>query len=288
MAELPPGWVWLAGDRLLAWRGTAAPVHGFTSRRGGVSHPPFASLNVSTRHGDAPEAVWENIRRIREDLGISSSWTMLHQVHGNEVVCIGSEERHVDTRGDALLTDVPGKTLAVGVADCTPILAWTTQEAAHEPGSRVAAIHAGWRGTAAQVAVRTLDHAKDIWGVSPGAWRVLLGPSARSCCYEVGEEVVEALGDTIADLGGLHAADSTGSPPWLDRSHGRPRVSPAVVARAQLRAAGVPPEHIHDCGICTLCGAETWFSYRRDGVHSGRAVGVIVCPDLLPTKLATR
>lgn len=276
MSVVPAGWVRSPGGRLCSWGGPEAPVHGFTTRSGGVSEPPFDSLNVSTRHGDAAEHVAENLRRIRKDLCLSEPWLTVDQVHGT-AVCIVDDSATIPagTRADALITATPGIAIAVGVADCTPLLAWGPHPTDGRPAGLVLAIHAGWRGTAAGVVQATIDRAEQVFGIRPGSLTVAIGASARSCCYEVGDEVVEALDQALRNTGGTKPEDSTGSAPWLDRTHGRARVSPAVVARAQLRAAGVPPGQIHDLGQCTLCGADTWFSYRRDGIRSGRALAII-------------
>lgn len=276
MAKLPDGWSWTTGGRLLTWTGPDAPAHGFTTRNGGLSTGPFASLNISLRHGDEPAHVDGNLRMIRQDLGLERPWLATDQVHGAETFVVrGDSGVPAGTRADALLTNLPDTAIAVGVADCTPLLAWAPDPGDGRPHGVVLAIHAGWRGTAAGVVPGTLARAARDLGVPAASLTFLIGASARSCCYEVGDEVVSALDTALTLAGGLSPEDEQGSPPWLDRSRGKARVSPAVVARAQLRAGGVPVARIHDVGLCTLCHPDTWFSYRRDGVRSGRALGII-------------
>ncbi|MEB3205284.1 MAG: polyphenol oxidase family protein [Candidatus Sericytochromatia bacterium] len=276
MTKLPDGWSWTTGNRLLTWTGSDAPAHGFTTRTGGLSTGPFASLNISVRHGDDPAHVDRNLRLIRQDLGLDRPWLTTDQVHGAEAFVVTRDSGiPAGTRADALLTNLPDTAIAVGVADCTPLLAWAPDPVDGRPHGVVVAIHAGWRGTAGGVVPGTLARAAQDLGVPAAKLTFLIGASARSCCYEVGDEVVSALETALALAGGLSPQDEQGSPPWVDRSRGKARVSPAVVARAQLRAAGVPVARIHDVGLCTLCQPDVWFSYRRDGVRSGRALGII-------------
>ena len=155
---------------------------GFTLRTGGVSKPPYDSLNLAMHVGDDPNDVRENRRRLVEHAGLPEEPRWLKQVHGNRVVHASEVERDV-TEADAVWTDQPGQVCAVMAADCVPILL------AAKDGSCVAAIHAGWRGLAAGVIEETVK-------AMPVATQELvasIGPSIGAQYYEVGGEVIEQL-----------------------------------------------------------------------------------------------
>lgn len=230
------------GVPLLADRRAAANglVVAFSGRGGGVSAPPYASLNLGALTDDDPAAVAANRRRLAHAAGFSPaelSWAC--QVHSTGVLEVTRHGRA--GRGDALIRRSRGA-LAVLTADCVPVLL------AGEGG--VAAVHAGWRGLAAGV----VGAAVDRLGSARAAW---IGPSIRACCYEVGSEVVRAF-----RARGLPVA-------------GARRVDPTEAARAALAHAGV--ERVATSGICTACDS-AYFSYRRDGL-TGRQMGVIALAD---------
>ncbi|MDP7111825.1 MAG: peptidoglycan editing factor PgeF, partial [Myxococcota bacterium] len=157
--------------------------------------------------------------------------------------------------GDGLITRQPGQALAVQVADCVPVLLW-------DPGHGVvAAVHAGWRGTAAAIVRVALESMIRRARTNPRDLRVALGPSIGGCCYRVGPEVVEAL-KRIAPAEVVLADE------------GERRVDLRAVNRWLLRSEGVLEESIEDVGGCTCCDA-TLFSYRRDGPRTGRLMGAI-------------
>jgi YfiH family protein len=207
----------------------------FTTRRGGVSEGPFASLNLGLWTDDDPERVRENRARV-ERIG-GGLLAQAHQVHGTRVI-----EAQAGRAGD--LPDADGQvTAARGVApmvltaDCLPV-ALVAPEG-------VAMLHAGWRGLAGGVLAAGADALRAL-----GASRIAaaIGPGAGPCCYEVGAEV--------------HAAFGT---------RGR-TVDLKAIARTRLEAAGV--DEVHDCGLCTMCDPEGFFSHRRDRGVTGRQAGV--------------
>ncbi|MBU6430509.1 MAG: laccase domain-containing protein, partial [Cyanobacteria bacterium REEB65] len=160
--------------------------HAFSTRVGGASEGVFSSLNMGASKGDSPDRVRENRRRLEEELGLAGSWSALHQVHGNRAVSVTRFEDAVGEEGDAIVTARSGLPVAVYTADCTPVLL------ADRHGQAVAAVHAGWRGTAANVAGAAVAALRDL-GILPADVIAAIGPGARKCCYEVGDEVVEAL-----------------------------------------------------------------------------------------------
>jgi YfiH family protein len=189
------------------------------------------------------------------------------QVHGRAVRVVRqsdelskSSERWPEA--DAMVTDVPGITLAVQVADCVPVLIADT-------GSTIAAaIHAGWRGSSLEVARAAVDTLKQEFATSPADLIVAMGPSIGACCYNVGDEVLETFrsrGNSDAQLARWFARAEDGSL-WLDLW---------AVNRDQLVGAGVRAENIHSCRLCTKTHATLFDSYRVDGPQAGRMAAVI-------------
>ena len=229
---------------------------GFSTRRGGVSQPPYDSLNLGRSTADHADAVAENRRRYLRQLGADlSRLVTVGQVHGTGVALATAPGFHPER--DAIVSRVPGLLLAVSGADCLPILF-----VAHGAlGPAVAAAHAGWRGTAAGIPLATLAAVCEAADSGPGEVRVHLGPCIRECCYEVGPEVAERFAPQVVRLRG-----------------GRRYLDVPEAARRQLIGAGVPPEAIEDTGACTACEPHWYFSHRRDRGVTGRQWGVIGLP----------
>lgn len=240
--------------------------HGFSTRRGGVSRPPFESLNLATHVGDDPAHVAENQRRFAAWLGSAQSDVYtLSQVHGAQVVevAVGDAPEAVRLRqGDALLA--PGG-LALGIrsADCVPVLI-------ADPVSRwVAAAHAGWRGVVAGVVPATVQSLCAAAAAEPSRLCAAYFPHIRSCCFEVDASVAAQLQG--ASPGGESCVRS-GQRGGVEKPH----VALDTIVRAQLMAAGLDPGRIEDVAGCTCCDDSLFFSYRRDGAHSGRHLTAIV------------
>lgn len=234
-------------------------AHGFSTRLGGVSEGPWASLNLGAAVGDDAERVRENHRRLAAKVGYDVA--RLHQtwqVHGAAVWC-PAEDATPDTsravEADALIARFAGMAVAVRVADCVPVLL------ASPVTGHVAAAHAGWRGVASRIlaeTVRALD-------ATPRRIVAAVGPSIGPCCFEVGDDVAEQI-----------AAAS--HPDVVIRTEGeRPRVDLWRAVEHQLEALGV--RSVDVMRRCTRCEPEAFFSFRRDGQRSGRLVGVIVARD---------
>ncbi len=259
--RLEPGWELSEGGQAL--RCSAIPyAHGFSTRLGGLSKGAFTSLNLASDKSDDPEAVAENRRRFAAAAGLSGPWIALDQVHGSEVVVVTAADLAPGACGDALVTATPGLPIAAQVADCVPVLL------ADVRGRAVAAVHSGWRGTVAGVLPAAIRAMVKL-GVNPVDVVAAIGPAARKCCYEVGDEVVAALEEISPPT---PVDDREG---WLGQGPRRWHVDLPVVLRRQLRVAGIQPDRIHDSGLCTICRQDLLFSYRRDGVDSGRMVAAI-------------
>jgi YfiH family protein len=238
---LPQPFAW-AGDHV------AAALPGgrvlFTSRQGGVSEGPFTSLNLGVLTGDDPDAVAVNRSRVAERVGLP--WEQVafgRQVHGGDVrrvADVGAPSQGADEDGQATTRD--DVATLVFTADCLAV--------ALVADGGVAMLHGGWRGLDAGILAAGVGALREL-GVD-GPISAALGPAARGCCYEVGEEVHERFAAYDARVGARNLA--------LD-----------VVAGAQLRAAGV--DAVHDCGLCTMCD-ERFFSHRRDRGVTGRQGGL--------------
>lgn len=203
----------------------------FTTRAGGVSAGPFATLNLSLSVGDDEDAVVENRRRAAAAAGFSiERLALMKQVHGCAVLSAGPGAAGVVGEGDGLITSEAGAVVGVLTADCAPVLL-------ARPGT-VGAAHAGWRGLVCGIVEATLDR-------MGGAERAWIGPSIRACCYEVGPDVIDAF--------------RSRSLPVADERH----VDPPAAAAELLRREGV--ERVDIAGACTYCD-RSFFSYRRDGV----------------------
>ncbi|MGW5416756.1 peptidoglycan editing factor PgeF [Actinomadura geliboluensis] len=227
---------------------------GFTGRAGGVSRPPYDSLNLGGAVGDDPAAVRGNRRRAAEALGADPGRTVyMRQVHGADVAFVTSPE----TPGpvDAVVTTVPGLALAVLVADCAPVLL------ADPVAGVVGAAHSGRPGTAAGV-VPALVKAMCERGADPARMTAAIGPAACGRCYEVPAEMRD---EVAAVVPAAHAVTSKGTP-GLDIRAG---------IAAQLASAGVA--EVTADARCTIEDAGL-FSYRRDG-RTGRFAGFVWIKD---------
>jgi len=182
----------------------------------------------------------------------------LHQVHGAAVhVVDGPATAGMLPEADIAVTASDAFAVAVQVADCVPLLV---------AGRRaVAAAHAGWRGTAANVAGTAIEALVRL-GEDRRELRAAIGPSIGPCCYEVGDEVA----DRFADAGWRDALDR-----WFPRPEAARHLDLWTANRDQLIAAGLAPSQVHVSGLCTRCHG-TWFhSYRREGATTGRMAGFI-------------
>jgi len=223
----------------------------FTLRGGGVSAPPFDSLNLAAHVGDDAAAVAENRRRVRERLALPAEPDWIEQVHGTRVADL-DQPRDVHSPADAVLTRTRGRVCAVQVADCMPVLI------AARDASAVAAAHAGWRGLAAGV----LEETVASLGIASEKLIAWLGPAISAPHFEVGGEVRTAF---LAHDAGAEAA-------FVTNARGRWQCDLATLARRRLLALGVGG--ICGGGWCTFADPARFFSFRRDG-RCGRMAALI-------------
>jgi YfiH family protein len=236
--------------------------HGFTTRAGGVSAPPFDSLNLGMKWGDGRENVLENRRRLLGASGASALY-LARQVHGAQVVQVRPGDDPAIVAGeeaDAVCSDAPGLAVGVYVADCVPLVLADPRTGAY------AAVHAGWRGTVAGVVEATVAALARSYGTRREELRVALGPAIGPCCFEVGPEVAAAFAAALPGAAGV-VVEQTGRKPHVDLRQ---------ALRLQLLGAGVAAVGIDAGGPCTMCDpAGRFYSYRRDATHTGQHVGFI-------------
>ena len=187
---------------------------------------PWLIHGFGTRHADIP-SLFANLATLR-------------QIHS--ATCVAGEGRGgVLGQGDALLENAPGAVIAVKTADCLPILL------ADERNRAVAAIHAGWRGTVARIAVDAVTAMRHSFGTAVRDLYAAIGPGIGKCCYAVGPEVAEQFG-----------------------GQGRGHIDLSEANRRQLIAAGVTADRIYASNLCTMCRPGEFHSYRRDREAAGR------------------
>jgi YfiH family protein len=230
-------------------------VHGISTRAGGVSEGRCESLNVSYSVGDASENVDENLRRVAEAVGSRrEDLFAAYQVHGRSVTVVEGETGS-RPKCDVLVTRSPAKALMLRFADCTPVLLADPRQGA------VAAVHAGWRGSAVRAAEAAVGALCQNFGSHPGDIIAGIGPAIGPCCYTVGAGVVDAFADR---------------PELLSSVEGGQRLDLWKANRQALVAAGVPDAQIEVAGICTQCQSERFFSHRANGGQpAGRFAALI-------------
>ncbi len=212
----------------------------FFTRRGGVSEPPYDSLNVSRKVGDHPDAVAENLATISEAMdGRLSAW--VRQVAGDGVVRVPGAGFSGDA--DALVTSEEDLCLVVAVADCVPVALVGERD--------VGMVHSGWRGTLAGLAGKAAGEMGDP------ALRAYIGPCIRECCYEVSAELAQEF---VRRFGSQVVS-------------GRNLSLPAAI-QADLELAQEEVE-VLDLGLCTGCLPDLFYSHRKQGPLTGRSLAAV-------------
>lgn len=234
------------GDlRIAAWSDRR---HGFLGRRGGVSHGPYESLNLSYLAGDDPSHVDENWRRVKQCFSGGAHFVQVHQVHGNQVCAVDWSNRDSDAVADGMVTADGRLMLGILTADCVPVLL------KDESAGVVGALHAGWRGVIADIARAGMDAMVKL-GARASRVEAALGPAIGACCFEVDVELARRF-----------EAEIPGSGPHLRQGGaGRGFIDLKAIVSSQLMRAGVERGAIVDTAVCTRCGRERFFSRRAAG-----------------------
>ncbi len=233
--------------------------HAFLARSGGISRAPFASLNVSIREGDLQEHVDRNFQIAASGFGLEKFFLM-SQVHGDRILVLREGEetcREGQPQADAVMTSERGIAIGIKTADCVPVLL-------ADPVKRViAAVHAGWRGTALQIVSKTVLKFISEFSTCPEDIIAAIGPAIGPCCYEVDLRVFEAMNGDDRQ----HVFKQTGTDQW--------KLDLAELNRRQLLKAGLPEKNISAARLCTACRADLFFSHRKEG-RTGRQLNFIL------------
>lgn len=258
--ELHPMWVSipLGDNRLKAI---------FTTRHGGVSSPPFDTLNLSLQRADNRENVMENYRRLSQHSGIPMDKMILaRQVHGSTIAVVNKSQcgmglvRDSDYGdADGLVTRDRGVALVTFHADCIPVYLY-------DPVSRtIGLVHSGWRSTLLNISAKAVRKMKEAFGANPENIAAVLGPHIRQCCFEVGADVYRQFAAAFPDM-------QDTMKPYGDKWHidlGR------IVART-LNREGLPDGNIQDMNRCTVCEKELFFSHRGGKGSSGAGAALLM------------
>lgn len=243
-------------------------THCFSTRYGGVSEGCLSSLNLGIHRGDKPE----NVRRNYEILGRAVGFcpeelVFTRQVHADIVVCVDESnrgdglEREVTQDRDGLITNVPRVAVIAFSADCTPVLLL-------DPRKRVvAAVHSGWRGTAAGIVRRAVEQMRVRYGCDPENIRAAIGPCIGPCCFETHRDVPDAM---LAALGPEAEAAIAPSASNAGKYH----VDLKRLNEIWLRRAGV--RQIDVSADCTACQPERFWSHRVVGNDRGSLAAIIM------------
>lgn len=236
-------------------------VHCMSTRLGGVSNGECTSLNLGFARNDSIENVYENFRLFCKSAGIEpNSLVCTRQVHGTRVRFVGESDKGKGFPGnenglygvDGLVTTTPGITMVTFHADCAPVFLF-------EPGIKAASlVHSGWRGTLGNIVSEAIKAMKSIPGFNAGRVTAVIGPSIRYCCFEVDEEVY------------MHFFEKYKNDALYEQTpEGKWKIDLKGIIEHELRQEGIPPENIHDSGICTKCRKDLFYSYRGDEGKTG-------------------
>lgn len=244
-------------------------LHGFSTRFGGVSTGAQASLNLDHKM-DSNENVRQNHLLLAAAMGYSSEHMVsTHQIHSDIIRIAGAADEGLHLLGptpwecDAVITDRPGRALICYAADCIPILLWSDSTPA------IAAIHAGWRGTAADIAAKCVARLADTYGADPAHIRAAIGPGIGACCFSTHADVPEAL---LAAFG--HSIDHCIAPDPAEP--GKFLVDIKLVNVTRLLAAGLSPQNIAISPECTCCLHDKYWSHRYTKGQRGGQAGIIM------------
>lgn len=251
--------IW-SGPGIPGAQGRAAYTFSFFGRPGGVSSPPYESLNLSTGVGDDPGSVADNESLVLMELG-ADSLTLPEQVHSSIVESLPPSLSPGITRGapaDALVTREPGAAIGVLCADCVPIVI------GHPRGEGIAVIHAGWKGLAEGVIPETLKALEKL-DIRVRELEAHIGPAIGPCCFHVDDRLARRFSTEVE--GGKNAVMGTRNGTVIDL--------PAI-AWTQLLSRGLARENIKLLRRCTACETRVFFSYRKSGGTTGRQLSAVI------------
>ena len=242
--------------------------HCFTTRKGGVSEGYLAAMNIGTRRGDKPENVLKNYDILGNAIGFEPKKSVHTKQTHTDIVRVA--DRSLWGAGlygpeldpcDALITNTPGTALVVFTADCTPVLLYDPVTGA------VGAVHAGWRGTAANIVGKTVDAMRANFGCQPENIRAAIGPNIGKCCFETDRDVPDAI---FALLGAESAT-------YITQKGDKFHIDLKGVNACLLHKAGVRSVDISTA--CTACDPDLYWSHRKVGSNRGSQGAIILCKE---------
>lgn len=229
--------------------------HGFLSRQGGVSSPPYDSLNLSHHNGDQNRNVSQNKNLIAGALSFDPGCLiLLNQIHQDQILILKEPLDHLPPplEYDALITNVPNRYLGILTADCLPIFVVDQKRRV------VAAIHAGRQGTALHIVTQVIKKMEEEFGCSLEDLLITLGPSIGSCCYEIDDKVFLTEWEPYS----------------ISKGRGKWMVDLAHINMAMMKKVGIEEKQIFWVNLCTSCNSNLFFSYRKEG-QTGRQLSFI-------------
>ena len=241
--------------------------HGFSTRIGGVSSLPHtSSLNLAFGRGDADEIVLSNLALFAEAVGVDEKSIVSHpQIHSAKVITVGENNRgegyfvSTDIGCDGYVTAYPGVSLGVKTADCVPILFEDTEAGV------IGAAHAGWRGAVSNIVAECISAMKSL-GAEPRRIRAAVGAAIHPCCYCVGKDFLAAA----TDIAGRDVANT-----FITPRDGRLYADNVGINRHFMLEAGLLPDNIDICPLCTCCNPELFYSHRYSKGLRGTMLSII-------------
>lgn len=242
-------------------------VHGFSTRKGGTSFPPYDTLNLGLHVEDKKASVIENRKRFVNSLGYSlEDAVALEQVHGNKVVVVKESDKgrgmfsYEDflASADGMVTNKPGILLTTYYADCVPLYFFDPQT------SSIGLAHAGWKGTMLKIGARIVNELKKNFVVNPKDCIAVIGPSIGPCCYEVDDRVLQPMKKAYPNFFSI-----------IRQEEERAFLNLWEANKISLQESGLQDINIYISKLCTHCSQEYFFSHRRDKGQTGRMAAVI-------------
>jgi len=240
-------------------------AHAFCTREGGVSEEDYQSLNMSFREGDEEFRVLQNWNKLAAAFGIPvENFLVLNQVHRDGILVVPPRGEYFTSREelnyDAIVTDRVHLAICIKTADCVPVFVVDPERKV------IAAVHAGWRGTAAGISAKVVRLMQNQYGSRPASLLASIGPSIGRCCYEVDAPAAEAF------------CSHKNAEAFLFRAKRKDRWMLDLVQanRGQLAECGIPPAGIDASGLCTVCRQDAFFSHRGSGGITGRQINFLM------------
>lgn len=243
-------------------------THAFCTRRGGASKEDYKSLNMSFNEGDEEFRVLQNWSKLAQAFAIPiEQFLVLNQVHGDNILVVKPHGSYFSSRNelnyDAVVTNRPGLAICIKTADCVPVFI------ADKAKKVIAAVHAGWRGTALGISAKVIRLMRNQYGSLPHDILAAVGPSIGPCCYEVDNVAADAF-KTQKDHK-FFLIPKAAKNKWM--------VDLPEANRRQILDCGIPETNIELSGWCTMCNQDIFFSHRGAGGVTGRQINFMMIRD---------